>query len=134
MNGSQFLCASCTPAVSTALLNRSMYTYTHTYIFLVFLEPHLRHMDIPRQHQIWAMSATYTTAHGNTRSLIHWWKARDWTCILMDGSQIHFHWAMARTPESLKTQCMCFSFTMAPNASQLFYVVVKQNQTNHLIF
>ena len=26
----------------------------------------------PRQHQIGATSSTYTTAHGNTRSLTHW--------------------------------------------------------------
>ena len=26
----------------------------------------------PQQHQIWAASVTYTTAHGNVRSLIHW--------------------------------------------------------------
>ena len=27
-----------------------------------------------QQHQIWAMSATYTPAHGNSRSLTHWVK------------------------------------------------------------
>ena len=26
----------------------------------------------PQQHRIWAASATYTTAHGNTGSLTHW--------------------------------------------------------------
>ena len=26
----------------------------------------------PQPHQIWAASATYTTAHGNARSLTHW--------------------------------------------------------------
>ena len=26
----------------------------------------------PQQRQIWAISATYTTAHGNTGSLTHW--------------------------------------------------------------
>ena len=26
-------------------------------------------------------------------------KARDQTCVLMDTSQIHFHWAMMRTPQ-----------------------------------
>ena len=26
----------------------------------------------PQQHKIWAASATYTTAHGNARSLTHW--------------------------------------------------------------
>ena len=44
------------------------------------------------------MSATYTTAHGNTRSLTHWSKARDWIHNLMVPSQIHFHWAMTGTP------------------------------------
>ena len=55
---------------------------------VVFLEPHPRHMEVPRlgsnrsysrlptpqpqQHQIWATFATYTTAHSNTKSLTHW--------------------------------------------------------------
>ena len=26
----------------------------------------------PQQHEIWAMSVTYTTAHSNARSLTHW--------------------------------------------------------------
>ena len=29
-------------------------------------------MPQPQQHKIWAVSATYTTARGNTRSLTHW--------------------------------------------------------------
>ena len=29
-------------------------------------------MPQPQQHQIWAASATYTTAHGKARSLTHW--------------------------------------------------------------
>ena len=28
----------------------------------------------PQQCQIWALAVTYTTAHGNTKSLIHWAK------------------------------------------------------------
>ena len=28
-------------------------------------------------------------------------KARDWTCVLMDPSQIHFFWAMTGTPNSV---------------------------------
>ena len=49
------------------------------FFFFCFLEPHLQHMEVPRlgptpqpqQHKIQAESATYTTAHGNTRSLTH---------------------------------------------------------------
>ena len=55
---------------------------------LVFLGPNPWHMEIPRpevqldcrcypipqpqQHQIWATSVTYTTAHGNAGSSTHW--------------------------------------------------------------
>ena len=45
-----------------------------------------------------ATYATYTTAHSNTGILNSLSEARDWTCILMDGSQIHFRWAMTGTP------------------------------------
>ena len=63
----------------------------HQFFFLFhfsFLGSHLQHMKVlrlgvksenrssscqpqPQQHQIWAASETYTTAHGNTRSLTH---------------------------------------------------------------
>ena len=55
-------------------------------MLVCFLGPNPQHMEVPRQglnrsctcwsmpyqHQIWATSVTYTTAHGNTRSLTHW--------------------------------------------------------------
>ena len=56
--------------------------------FVCFLGLHLRHMEVPRlrleselqlaltplpqQQRIWAGSATYAIAHGNTGSLTHW--------------------------------------------------------------
>ena len=61
-------------------------SYFYLFIYLVFLGPNMQHMEIPRgsnwsysclptpqpqQHQIRAASATYTTAHGNTRFLTH---------------------------------------------------------------
>ena len=55
------------------------------FFFLYILGPHPWHMEVPRlgvqsvwplpepqQCQIWAASATYTTAHGHARSLTHW--------------------------------------------------------------
>ena len=64
------------------------------FFFFFFLGPHPRHVEVPRlwvkllwlwctrwptpqpqQCQIWAVSETYTTAHGNTRSLTHWVRA-----------------------------------------------------------
>ena len=61
-----------------------IHTHTHTHI----LGPHLWHMEVARlevevelqllpmpqseQYRIWAASATYTTAHGNTGALTHW--------------------------------------------------------------
>ena len=49
------------------------------FVFLPFLGPHLWHVEVPRlgvpqpqpQHEIWAESVTYTTTHGNARSLTH---------------------------------------------------------------
>ena len=48
---------------------------------------------------IWATSVTYITAHSNAGSLTHWSEARDWTCILMDTSQICFCCTTKRTPQ-----------------------------------
>ena len=58
------------------------------FFFLFFLGPYPRHMEVPRlrveselhllaythpqQQWIWAVSSTYTTAHGNARFLTHW--------------------------------------------------------------
>ena len=49
------------------------------FFFFCFLGPHLQHMEVPRleaelepqQRGIQATSATYNTAHGNTRSPTH---------------------------------------------------------------
>ena len=50
-------------------------------IIIFFLGPHLQHMEVPRlgvkldlqlPAYIWAVSATYITAHSNVRSLTHW--------------------------------------------------------------
>ena len=41
-------------------------------IFIVFLGPHLWHIDVPRLGVEWEMQlVTYTTAHGNTGFLAH---------------------------------------------------------------
>ena len=77
-------------------------------IFLFcFLGLHWRHMEVPRlevelelhlpayttpqQFRIWALSSTYTSAHGNAWILNPLNKTRDWTHDLMIPSQIHFH-------------------------------------------
>ena len=81
--------------------------YYSTWVFcFCFLGPPYKHMEVPRlvveselqlrptsqplQYGIQAASVTYTTAHGNARSLTHWAEAKDRTRILMDTSQICF--------------------------------------------
>ena len=53
----------------------------------------------PQQHQMGAESVTYTPAHGNTGSLIHWARpgiesASSWILI-----RFCFHWATAGSPK-----------------------------------
>ena len=48
------------------------------------------------------MSATYTTAHSNARSLNPLSEAGDQTCVLVDTSQIYFCWATMGTPQFKK--------------------------------
>ena len=55
----------------------------------------------PQQRRIRAVSATYTTAHGNAGSLNPLSKARDPTCNLMVPSRIRFHCAMTGTPHDV---------------------------------
>ena len=64
------------------------YLLTYLFIYLFMLQPHQWHMEVPRlgfnqscncwptpqpqQHRIWAASAIYTSAHGNSGSLTKW--------------------------------------------------------------
>ena len=43
------------------------------------------------------MSASYITAHGNARSSTHW-AGLGIKPVLMDASQVHYHWATTGTP------------------------------------
>ena len=52
----------------------------------------------PQQRQIWATSATYTTAHSNAKSLTHWVRPG---IEPMDISQIRFCQATVGTPEPI---------------------------------
>ena len=42
----------------------------------------------PQQLRIWGVSATYTTAHGNARSLTHWMRPGIEPCVLTDTSKV----------------------------------------------
>ena len=75
----------------------------------------LQHMEFPRLGvQSELQLPAYTTAtvmrnvnwicnlhhsSGQCRILNPLSKARNWTCVLMDTSQVHYHWATAATPE-----------------------------------
>ena len=87
---------------------------TFIYSFFVFLVPHLRPMEVPRlwvelELQLPAYTAAMATRDPSWVCDLHhnsWqrWilnpliKARDWTWVLKDASQINFCWAMMRTP------------------------------------
>ena len=53
-------------------------------------------MPQPQQCQIPGMSATYTTAHGNARSLTHKW-GQGSNPVLMDTSWVYYCWATMET-------------------------------------
>ena len=82
--------------------------------FLVFLGPHLGHMQVPR---LGVKSELLTLAYATATAMLDlsrgcdlhpssWqcWipdplsEARDQMCILMDSSRIHYHWATMGTP------------------------------------
>ena len=89
-----------------------------------FLRPHLQYMEVPRlgvKSELQLLAYTRATAtrdlswicdlhHSQILNPLR--EARDWTCILMGTSQIHFHWAMMGTPETflkitfLKNKCL----------------------------
>ena len=61
-------------------------------------------------HQIWATSATYTTAHGNAGSLTHWGRPGSEPVSSWIVAGFLTHWATAGTPILLL--CTCFYLTM----------------------
>ena len=85
------------------------------FFIFVFLGPYLRHMEVSRlgvELELQLPAYTTDTAAPVLNSVCnlhhsswHCWilntlsKARDWTCILMDTSQVHYHWATAGTPQ-----------------------------------
>ena len=89
------------------------------FIYLFFLEPHLQHVEVPRLGvQLELLLPPYTTAtamsdpshicnlkHSSRQCQIlnPLNKTRDRTCILMDTSEICFHWATTGTPASLSS-------------------------------
>ena len=85
-----------TPYTANLISNLFIYLF----IYLVFLGPHLQHMEVPRlgvRMELWPMAytiatatpVTCTTAYSNTGFLAL--KAKDQTFVLVDTSQIHFH-------------------------------------------
>ena len=81
---------------------KSYYLFRTHLFFFFFLQPHLQHMEVPRLGVVLELQ-TYTTAtaaldlshicdlhHSLWQCQIHnpLNEARDWTCILMDTSQI----------------------------------------------
>ena len=82
--------------------------------FFLILGPYLRHMEVSRLGSNWSCSCWPTPQpqprqdpsgirdlHHSSRQcriLNPLNKVRDWTWVLMDASQVHFHWAMMRTP------------------------------------
>ena len=102
-------------ASSSLLLNPSSIFYSLVIVFFffsVFLGLHPRHMKFPRG-PVGATAAGLCHGYSNMGSEPCLWptpqltamldpyplsKARDWTCILMDASEIRFHWATTGTP------------------------------------
>ena len=86
-----------------------------TPVFFVFWGPYLQHTGVPRlgvESELYPPAFATATAtqdlslicdlHSSSRQ--HWIlrllsEARDWTCMLMDTSQICFHWAMTGIPQ-----------------------------------
>ena len=114
-------------------------------LFVCFLGPHPRHMEVPGQgsnrsyscrptpqlqpHQIPAASVTYTTAHDSARSLTPLSEARGWTRNLMVPSRIHFHCTTTGTPRFYFTVCYLIALVMPAHLLLLLpsiLVLIKQ--------
>ena len=71
----------------------------------------------PQLRQIWASSVTYTTGHGNARSLTHWSRpgiepTSSWVLV-----RFFNHWAQWE-----RLVCFFSCFTLLPNVAWILYV------------
>ena len=85
-----------------------MLGFFSVFVCFCFLGPHPQHMEAPRrgvQSELQLPAYTRATATPNLSricgldqilNLLS--EARDWTCILMDTSQVRYHWATTGTP------------------------------------
>ena len=85
------------------------------FFFLVFLELHSEHMEVPRLGLYWSCScqpyaiatamrdpSCVFTLHHSSRQcwiLSSLSKTRDWTQVLIDTSQVRYHWATMGIPK-----------------------------------
>ena len=85
------------------------------FFFFLFVGPYLRHMEVPKPEvkSVLQLPAYTTATATQDPSLVYYLhhslqqrqipdplsEARDQTCILMDISQVHYHWATIGTPQ-----------------------------------
>ena len=86
---------------------------------------------LPQSCHIQAMSATYTTAHGNTGSLTHCIEARDQTHILMDTSWVYYCWASVGTPNSFRSLNIFITIVWYPVSSGMVLLLYILSWMGH---
>ena len=114
------------------LWNKPVIKRTNSFFFSLFRAAPAAYGSSQARSQIRAVAAGLHHSHSNARSelclrpapqLRAIWdpnplsEAKDWTSILMDASQIHFHWAMRLTPK--RTNSVWFHLHEAPRISKL---------------
>ena len=82
-------------------------------------------MPQPQQHGIRAASATYTTSSQQHLILNPLSEARDRTCVLMDATQIHFNWAMKRTPRVYFLNYLTNALISSWNFTKIVYFLIQ---------
>ena len=119
-------------------------------LFLSFLGPHLRHMEILRlgsnqshncqptpqsqQGGIWAVSASHTIAHGNAGSILNPLnEARDQTLVFMDTSRVHYRWAMTGTLKLHNVNYLCLGPFLCPLRILKFSLWEKNTPCNSIL-
>ena len=88
-------------------------------LFLLFLGLHPQHMEVSRQGVVLELQLPAYTTATTTSNLSHVWdlhhssqqccilnplsEARDWNCVLIDTSQVHYRWVMTEAPRTILT-------------------------------
>ena len=137
------------PRAEDISLAQAFIFHLHVFLFFCFLGPHPQHKEVPRLGvELELQLPMYTTAtatqdlsHGCDLHRSSWQhqipnplsKARNWTHILMDTSQIRYSWATLGTPGNVLIMVVLWQHIIGVGINKISLVSDKYSVSHHIV-